>query len=111
MKLITEEQAAIAYEEATDGCRRSVLGTREYAGQWQRVKPDEETNPLAGFDCEKEPTTGRLSVTTPELLRHTDSIEIQSPVLYGPPNGRNHAAAKSSFRRSTSAPRFPIFRR
>ena len=39
--MLTEEQAAIAYEEATDGCRRSVLGTRDNARQWQRVKPDE----------------------------------------------------------------------
>ncbi len=53
MKLITEEQAAIAYEEATDGCRHSLLGTRANAQEWQRVKPDPETNPLADLDCER----------------------------------------------------------
>jgi hypothetical protein len=37
MKLITEEEAA-AYEEATDGCRHSSVGTRNNARQWQRVK-------------------------------------------------------------------------
>ena len=53
--MLTEEQAASAYEEATDGCRRSVLGVRDNALRWQRVKPDPETNPLADLDCEKMP--------------------------------------------------------
>jgi hypothetical protein len=53
--MLTEEQAAIAYEEVTDGCRRSVLGTRDNARQWQRIKPDPETNPL-DLDCKKVPT-------------------------------------------------------
>ena len=57
--MLTEEQAVNAYEEATDGCRRSVLGTRDNAPQWQRVKPDPETNPLAELDYEQEPTRGR----------------------------------------------------
>ncbi len=52
MKLITEEQAN-AYAEVTDGCRRSLLDTRDK--DWQRVKPDPETNPLADLDCEKMP--------------------------------------------------------
>jgi hypothetical protein len=53
--MLTEEQAANAYEEVTDGCRRSVRVTSDNARRWQRAKPDEETNPLAGFDWEKVP--------------------------------------------------------
>jgi hypothetical protein len=49
-KTPTLEHSAHVYEEATDGCRRSLVGTRDNARLWQRVKPDEETNPLAGFD-------------------------------------------------------------
>ena len=54
--MLTEEQAAAAYQEATDGCRHSLVSTRDNARQWQRVKPDPETNPLADMDCEKVPT-------------------------------------------------------
>lgn len=54
--MLTEEQAASAYEQATDGCRPSLLGTLDNARQWQRVKPDPETDPLADLDCEKLPT-------------------------------------------------------
>ena len=50
------EEQANASAEATDGCRPSLVGTRNNARQWQRVEPDEEANPLAGFDWEKEPT-------------------------------------------------------
>ena len=32
--MLALEQAA-AYEQATDGCRRSVLGTRDNAPHWQ----------------------------------------------------------------------------
>lgn len=53
--MLTEEQAAADYADATDGCRRLVLGTRDKAQDWQRVKPDPETNPLADLDCEKVP--------------------------------------------------------
>lgn len=63
--MLTEEQAANAYAEATDGCRRSVLGTRDNTRQEQRAKPDLETHPLAELDYEKEPTRGEQSVTTP----------------------------------------------
>jgi hypothetical protein len=87
------EQAANAYAEATDGCRRLARLTGDDARLRQRVKPDEETNPLAGFDWEKEPTWDDLVLTAPELVRRTDSIGIQSPVLYGPPIGKNRAAA------------------
>jgi hypothetical protein len=38
--MLTEEEAACAYELATDGCRRSVRVTSDNAPQWQRVKPD-----------------------------------------------------------------------
>jgi len=54
--MLTEEQAAADYAHATDGCHRSVLGTRDNALPWQRIKPDPETNPLADLDCEKVPT-------------------------------------------------------
>jgi hypothetical protein len=54
--MLTEEQAAAAYAETTDGCRPSALGTRDNARQWRRVKPDPETNPLADLDSEKVPT-------------------------------------------------------
>jgi hypothetical protein len=64
--MLTEEQAASTYELATDGCRHSLPGTRDNARQWQRVKPDPETNPLADLDCEKVPTWDhRVSHATP----------------------------------------------
>jgi hypothetical protein len=64
--MLTEEQAAADYADATDGCRLSVLGTRDKAQGWQRVKPDPETNPLADLDCEKVPTSDhRVSQATP----------------------------------------------
>ena len=67
MARITEEASAAAYAEATDGCRPSLVGTRDTARQWQRVKPDPETNPLAEIDWEKEPTWHEPLVTTPLL--------------------------------------------
>ena len=96
--MLTEEQAAAAYAEATDGCRRLVLATRDNASQWQRVKPDPETNPLADLDCEKVPTWDEPLVTTPELhlgVGRTDCIAlvIQPLATYGPPIGRDRAAA------------------
>jgi len=51
--MLTEEQAANAYEEMTDGCRRSLVGTRDNARQWQRVKPDEESHVLSELDFEE----------------------------------------------------------
>lgn len=53
--LRTEENGAHAYAEATDGCRRSLLGTLDNARQRKRVKPDEESHVLAKVDYEKEP--------------------------------------------------------
>ena len=99
MKLITEEQAAIAYEEATDGCRRSVLGTRDNALHWQRVKPDEEVHPLAELDWEKEPTWDEPLVTTPLLHLCSGRIDciaqaIQPLAISVQPTGKDHAAAK-----------------
>lgn len=91
--MLTEEQAASAYEQATDGCRRSVIGTRDNAPQWQRVKPDEESHVLSELDFEEGVTWDYLALTTPELVRRTDSIGIQSPVLYEPPIGKTRAAA------------------
>ena len=91
--MLTEEQASSAYEQATDGCRHSLLGTRDNARQWQRVKPDEESHVLSELDFEEGATWDDLVLTTPELVRRTDSIGIQSPVLYGPPIGKNRAAA------------------
>jgi hypothetical protein len=54
--MLTEEQAANVYEEVTDGCRRLVRLTSDNARQWQPVKPDEETNPLAELDYEEGAT-------------------------------------------------------
>jgi hypothetical protein len=93
-----EEQAASAYERATDGCCRSVLGARDNAQQWQRIKPDEETNPLAGFDWEKEPRWDEPLVTTPLPLLcsgRTDCIAlvIQPLVLFSRPIGKDPVAA------------------
>jgi hypothetical protein len=79
------QQAASAYEQATDGCRRSVISTRHNAPQWQRVKPDQEVNPLAEFDHEEGATWNEPLVTTPRRVRRTDRIGIQIPSLFAPP--------------------------
>jgi hypothetical protein len=42
------------------------MDASDNARQWQRVTPDEETNPLAGFDWEKEPRWNEPLVTTPQ---------------------------------------------
>ena len=47
--MLTEEQSANAYEEATDECRL-VRATSDNARQGQRVKPDPEAHALAEFD-------------------------------------------------------------
>ena len=87
--MLTEEEAAAAYAEATDGRRDSLPRTRDNARQWQRVKPDPETNPLADLDCEKVPTWDEPQITTP--LPHLcsgrtdlDAPEIQPLATYGP---------------------------
>jgi hypothetical protein len=59
MTMITEEQFAAAYADATDSTRHLVRWTRDNARREQRVKPDPETNPLAELDYEQEPTRGR----------------------------------------------------
>ena len=43
---VTDDQQA----KCDDGCRPSLLGTRDNARQWSRVKPDEELHPLAELD-------------------------------------------------------------
>lgn len=93
MKLITEEQAASAYEQATDGCRRLDRAMQDDARYERRVKPDEESHVLSELDFEEGATWDDLVLTTPELVRRTDSIGIQSPALYEPPIGKNRAAA------------------
>ncbi|MGA8149365.1 MAG: hypothetical protein WB952_00190 [Terriglobales bacterium] len=93
MKMLAEERAAADYADATDGCRRSVIGKQDNAPQWQRVKPDEESHVLSELDFEEGVTWDDLVLTTPERVRRTDSIGIQSSVLYGPPIGKNRAAA------------------
>lgn len=79
--MLTEEQAASAYAEATDGCRPSLVGTRNNARQWQRTKPDPETNPLADLDCEKEPTWNEPLVTTPLLHLGSGRIDCIALVI------------------------------
>lgn len=96
--MLTEEQAANGYEEATDGCRRSVRMPSDNAPHWQRVKPDEEVHPLAELDWEKEPTWNEPLVTTPLLHLCSGRIDCiaqvtQPPVLCGPPIGKNPVAA------------------
>jgi hypothetical protein len=54
--MLTEEDRADAYRQMTDSTRHLLRVARDDARQWQRVKPDPEVHPLAGFDCEKEPT-------------------------------------------------------
>jgi hypothetical protein len=58
--MLTEEQAADAYEEATDGCRRLDRATQDNARTVCRVKPDEETHLLAGLDYEERATWNEL---------------------------------------------------
>ncbi len=89
--MLTEEAAA-AYEEATDGCRRSVWVTSDNAPQWERVKPDEELHPLAGFDCEKEPTWNEPLVTTP-LLHLGSALVIQPLAPFARPSETDPVAA------------------
>ena len=48
-----------------------VIGTRDNAPQWQRTKPDPETNPLADLDCEKVPTWDQQTVQATPLRAST----------------------------------------
>jgi hypothetical protein len=96
--MLTQRQAAADYADATDGCRRLALGTRDNAPHWQRVKPDPETNPLADLDCEKAPTWDEQQITIPPPRRcsgRTDCIEwaTQPPALSVPPTGTGCVAA------------------
>jgi hypothetical protein len=79
-----EEQAA-AYEAVTDGSRHTLVGTRDNARQWQRVKPDEESHVLSELDFEEGATCDDLVLTTPERVRRNDRIGIQIPSLFAPP--------------------------
>jgi hypothetical protein len=79
-----EEQAA-AYEAVTDGSRHTLVGTRDNARQWQRVKPDEESHVLSELDFEEGATWDDLVLTTPERERRNDRIGIQIPSLFAPP--------------------------
>ena len=65
--MLTEEQASADYADAKDRCRRSLVGTRDNARQWQRVKPDEESHVLSELDFEEGATWDDLVLTTPEL--------------------------------------------
>jgi len=78
-------EAASAYEQATDGCRPLGRLAIDHARQWQRVKPDEESHVLSELDFEEGATWDDLVLTTPERERRNDRIEIQSPVLFGLP--------------------------
>ena len=96
--MLTEEQASADYADAKDRCRRSLVGTRDNARQRQRVKPDPETNPLAGLDCEKVPTWDDPMVTTPRPHPCSGRIEciewaIRPPALSVPPTGTDCVAA------------------
>jgi hypothetical protein len=54
--MLTEEQASADYADAKDRCPHSLLGTRDNARQWQRVKPDEESHVLSELDIEEGAT-------------------------------------------------------
>jgi hypothetical protein len=57
MKVLAEEQAAIAYREMTDSTRSTrhwVSLAQESARPRKRVKPDPELHPLAELDYEKQ---------------------------------------------------------
>ncbi len=69
--MLTEEQAAADYAEATDGCRRLDRATQDDAPQWERVKPDPETNVLADLDCEKMPRWDEQTVQATPLRAST----------------------------------------
>jgi len=92
------EQAAADYADATDGCRPSLVGTRDNARLWQRAKPDPETNPLAEIDWEKEPTWHEPLVTTPLLHLCSGRIDctalaIQPRVPFAQPSETDPVAA------------------
>lgn len=96
--MLTEEDRSDAYREATDSTRHLVRWTRDNARQWQRVKPDPETNPLADLDCEKVPMWDEPLVTTPLLhlgSGRTDCIAlaIQPPAISGQPTEKDCVAA------------------
>jgi len=67
----TLEDRANAYAEATDSTRHLVRATRDNARQWQRVKPDPETNALADLDCEKMPRWDEQTVQATPLRAST----------------------------------------
>ncbi len=97
--MLTVENGADAYAEATDGCRPSLVGTRDNARTVCRVKSDEETNPLAELDWEKESTWDEPLVTTPLLhlcSGRTDCIAlvIQPLAPFVRPTETGVAAAK-----------------
>jgi len=60
--VLRNEDISDAYVEATDGCRYLIPPASHIVRQAQRVKPDEETHPLAELDYEKEPTSFRAAV-------------------------------------------------
>lgn len=79
MERITKEDGAAAYAEATDSTRHLVRVTRDNARQWQRVKPDPETHPLAELDYEKEPTRGKDRARTSVV----HAADLANPVRVG----------------------------
>jgi len=68
--MLTKEQAAPDCADATDGCRRSELSTRDNAHKLQRVKPDPDTSAVADLDCEHE----RSGMTRSSQLLHTADV-------------------------------------
>jgi hypothetical protein len=51
--MLTEEQVAAHYADATDGCRRLDRATQDDARYERRVKPDEESHVLSELDFEE----------------------------------------------------------
>jgi len=56
--MMSKEEFADAYAEATDGCRYLFPPASHIVRQAQRVKPDPEDHPLAEFDYEELATLG-----------------------------------------------------
>jgi hypothetical protein len=84
--MLTEEQAANAYEEVTDLCRRLVRVTSDNAPQWQRVKPDTETH-LSAFNyrrCSRsgsrQPQLPRRVVAPAKLQSRCNPLQLDDDI-------------------------------
>jgi hypothetical protein len=70
-----------------------LVGTRDNARQWQRVKPDEESHVLSELDFEEGATWDDLVITTPRRVRRTDRIGLQPLAPFVLPIEKDYVAA------------------